>query len=64
MHDFSCINPNDMNYEALAKRARYFKQEKEGAATMCKMMEDMRDEAVQKVLLDSAKEKAKKMKKG
>lgn len=31
------------------KRARYFKQDKEGVATMCKMMEDMRNEAAQKV---------------
>lgn len=65
MHDFSCTNPDDMNYEALAKRARYFKQDKEGVATMCKMMEDMRNEAAkeaaQKALLDSAKEKAMKM---
>ena len=26
MHDFSCSNPDDMNYEALAKKARYYKQ--------------------------------------
>ena len=25
MHDFSCTNPDDMNYEALAEKARYFK---------------------------------------
>lgn len=47
MHDFSCTNPDDMNYEALAKRARYFKQDEKGVATMCKIMEDMRNEAVQ-----------------
>ncbi len=47
MHDFLCTNPDDMNYEALAKRARYFKQDKEGVAKMCKIMEDMRNEAVQ-----------------
>ena len=27
MHDFACTNPDDMNYETLAKRARYFKQD-------------------------------------
>ena len=27
------------------KKARYFKQDKEGVATMCKIMEDMRKEA-------------------
>ena len=45
MHDFSCTNPDDMNYEALAKRARYFKQDEKGVAAMCKIMEDMRNEA-------------------
>lgn len=44
MHDFSCANPNDMNYEALAKRARYFKEDEKGRGVMCKMMEDMRNE--------------------
>jgi len=45
MHDFSCTDPDDMNYEVLAKRARYFKQDKEGVVSMCKLMEDMRKEA-------------------
>ena len=54
MHDFSCTDPDDMNYEILAKKARYFKQEKEGVAAMCKMMEEMRSEAAH----DKVKEKA------
>ncbi len=45
MHDFSCTNPDDMNYEVLAKKAMYFKQDKEGVSVMCKIMEDMRNEA-------------------
>ena len=45
MHDFSCTNPDDMNYEALAKKARYYKRDEKGVATMCKIMEDMRNEA-------------------
>ena len=57
MHDFSCTNPDDMNYEALAEKARYFKQNEKGVATMCKIMEDMRNEAA----LDNAKETAKRM---
>ena len=48
MHDFSCANPDDMNYEALAKKARYFKQDEKGVAAMCKILEDMRNEAAQK----------------
>lgn len=57
MHDFSCTNPDDMNYEALAKKARYYKQDEKGVATMCKIMEDMRNEAA----LDNSKETAKRM---
>ncbi len=57
MHDFSCTNPNDMNYEALAKKARYFKQDEEGVAVMCKIMEDMRNEAA----LNNARETARRM---
>jgi len=57
MHDFSCTNPDDMNYEALAKKARYFKQDEKGVAAMCKIMEDMRNEAA----LDNARETARRM---
>jgi hypothetical protein len=45
MYDFSCTNPDDMNYEALAKKARYFKQEEKGVAAMSKILEDMKNEA-------------------
>ena len=54
MHDFSCTNPEDMNYEALAKKARYFKQNEKGVAAMCKIMEDMRNEAAKKTTKDNA----------
>ena len=35
-----------MHYEILADRVRYFKENEEGVAAMCKAMEDMRNEAV------------------
>ncbi len=57
MHDFSCTDPDEMEYEALAGKARYYKKEKEGVAAMCKMMEDMRNEAAR----EAAQNKAKKM---
>jgi len=57
MHDFSCTNPDDMYYEVLAKKARYYKQDEKGVVTMCKIMEDMRNEAA----LDNARETAKRM---
>lgn len=44
MHDFSCTDPSDMNYQILADRVRFFKQEKEGILTMCRMLEEMRNE--------------------
>ncbi len=58
MHDFSCTNPDDMNYEVLAKKARYFKQDEKGVEAMCKMMEDMRNEAAYKAEQDKAKKTA------
>ena len=45
MHDFSCTDPADMKYKVLAERARYFKEDEEGVAVMCKAMEEMRNEA-------------------
>lgn len=57
MHDFSCTNPNDMNYKELAKKARYFKEEKEGVASMSQILEDMRNE----VAKETAKATAERM---
>lgn len=54
MHDFSCTDPDEMNYEALAGRARYFKKDKKGVRIMCKMLEDMRKEAVQDKVKETA----------
>ena len=45
MHDFFCTDPKDMHYKELAERAYYFKNNEEGVASMCKAMEDMRNEA-------------------
>lgn len=44
MHDFSCTSAEEMHYQILADRVRYFKEDTEGVATMCKAMEDMRNE--------------------
>ena len=54
MHDFSCTDPNDITYEVLAERVRYFKEDEEGVAAMCKAMEDMRNEAVMDDRKDTA----------
>ena len=51
MHDFSCTDPDKMNYALLAGRVRYFKEDQEGIQTMCKIFEEfgkeMREEGVQ-----------------
>ena len=52
MYDFSCTDPDNMNYKLLADRVRYFKEDEEGVQTMCKIIEDYAQEA--------AKEAAKK----
>ena len=41
MHDFSVIEPEDMNFKVLANATGYYKKDKEGIQAMCKAMEDM-----------------------
>lgn len=45
MNDFSCNDPDDIQNPILSNRVRYLKKTKKGLASMCKMMEDMRNEA-------------------
>ena len=52
MHDFFCTDPDDMHFRALAKKARFFKQDEKGVAAMCKAMEDMRNEAAWRKTVD------------
>ena len=46
MHDFSCSNPDKMHYKILKDRVKFFKESKEGIDTMCKAMEDFRNDGV------------------
>ena len=55
MHDFSCTAPNDMYYDELAERVRFFKESKEGIAIMCKVMEDMRNESLKEGMREEKK---------
>jgi len=59
MHDFSCVDPADMNYALLADRVRYFKEDKEGIQAMCKVFEDfgkeIAEETTRENLLSSIK---------
>lgn len=54
MHDFSCTSAEEMHYQILADRVRYFKEDTEGVATMCKAMEDMRNEAAREAVKENA----------
>jgi len=45
MHDFNCTDADDMNFDLMAARTRYLKENPEGVREMCKAMEDMRDSA-------------------
>lgn len=41
MEDFNCTEPAKMHYNKLRERVSYFKETKEGAAIMCRAIEEM-----------------------
>lgn len=41
MHDFHCKNPDDMYYQELADKVRYFKEDEEGLDIMGDVMEKL-----------------------
>lgn len=45
MHDFNCTDASDMNFELLAEKTRYLKENPKGVREMCKVMEDLREES-------------------
>ena len=55
MQDFTCTNPDDMNYPVLAQRVRYFKEDTKGVATMCRAFEEVREEGMRANALEAAK---------
>lgn len=46
MHDFNCTEADSMNFDLLAERTRYLKENPKGVSEMCKAMEDMRNETI------------------
>jgi len=44
MHDFNCTDADDMNFDLMAERTRYLKENPRGVSEMCKVIEDMRRE--------------------
>ena len=57
MQDFFCKDPREMHYKVLSDRAGYFKKDKEGVDTMCKLMEDYADKRARQAA-EAAAEKA------
>ncbi|MCD7847566.1 MAG: PD-(D/E)XK nuclease family transposase [Oscillospiraceae bacterium] len=54
IHDFHCTSADDMHYEILADRVRYFKETEGGQENMCKLMEDFRDEIAKEAALEAS----------
>lgn len=54
MHDFNCTRADDMKFELMAERTRYLKENPKGVSEMCKVMEDMRNEALKEGIKEGA----------
>ena len=48
LHDFLCSDPDEMYTSLLAERTRFFKRSPEGRKIMCEVMEQLRDESIQR----------------
>ena len=58
MHDFNCTKADDMNYELMAERTRYLKEDPKGVNEMCRIMEEMRNESLKEGIKEGIKEGA------
>ena len=45
MHDFNCTSAEEMNFDLMAERTRYLKENPKGVGSMCKAMEELRVES-------------------
>ncbi len=61
MHDFNCTDANGMNFELMAKRTRYLKENPEGVKQMRKVIEDMRKEEREEGMKESMRATALRM---
>ena len=55
MHDFSCWDPAEMNFELLKDATRYYKETQEGVEYMCKAFEEVRNESKQEEKISNLK---------
>ena len=58
MHDFSTSNADEMYYEKLAERIRFFKQDEKGVQMASKLVEEYGDERAAEAYKDGAHDKA------
>ena len=61
MHDFNCMDADDMNFDLMAERTRYLKENPKGVSEMCRIMEDMRNESLKEGIKEGAINTAKRM---
>ena len=47
----NCMEADYMNFDLMAERTRYLKENPKGVSEMCKALEDMRNEAVERTAL-------------
>lgn len=50
MHDFACKNSDDIYYETIKESVKHFKESDEGVKTMCKIMDDLKNEGLEQGL--------------
>lgn len=53
MHDFNCAKAEDMNYDLMAERTRYLKENPEGVKEMSAIMEEMCNETAENTILQT-----------
>ena len=55
MKDLYCTNADEINYKELSDRVRQFKETEEGVNDMCDILDEMRNEAIEKDRIANAK---------
>ena len=59
MKDFACTNPEDIHYEQLATRVRYFKNSEKGVSTMGRVMDEFKKEIQEETIFNERRALAK-----
>ena len=56
MHDFGCTDAGEMNFDLMARRTRYLKENPKGVSEMCKVFEDTWHEGRQEGIREGIRE--------